>query len=319
LKGLSQKTLFWISVSLLTVCFFLWVLGVASGHWSQLSPVKQGEAIGNIIVGMIKILFVAGLVSWGIKDKTEKLFAFSVVIAVSTVIAAYYFQVGRQEAQQKAQESDRILASNINSLQTYIQQGAVGNVPEFKQTGDADTDAFFNSMRDFYPEYLQGWRTMRQELEALQETDVFDDLVLTNKPTLESEIQKRIAGQQIVENFATNALPMLENLKVKYASLNLSEQFKQGVLKGIDGWIPQYKAMFAASIASKKADEDLLRFLDDNFQDYELKDGKILFSSVATEQQYDALAKKVQDASAEVDEFQKRGLAAVEAAKAKLQ
>ena len=77
--------------------------------------------------------------------------------------------------------------------------------------------------------------------------------------------------------------------------------------------------MFAASINSQKADEDLLQFLDNNFQDYELKDGKILFGSIPTEQQYDALAKKVQDASAEAQEFQKRGMAAVEASKATLQ
>ena|SRR5690349_19701837 len=112
---------------------------------------------------------------------------------------------------------------------------------------------------------------------------------------------------------------MLENLKEKCASLNVSDEFKQGVLKGIDGWIPQYRAMFDASIISQKADEDFLRFLDNNFQDYELKGGKILFGSVATEQQYDALARKVQDASVEVQEFQKWGMAAVEAAKHNLQ
>jgi hypothetical protein len=310
-----SKTAFWISIALLSITGLVWIIGLSMVHWGQMSPVQQGEETVNLL----KFLFVPGIITWFTKGKSEKLLTFSVVFAVMTAIAAYYFFDARHKAQEKATESHRQMVSNINSLQAYIQQGAVGNVPEFKPTGDADTDALFNSMRDFYTEYFQGWRTMRQKLGALQESDVSDDLVLTNKPALESEIQKRIAGQQIIEKFATNALPMIENLKEKCASLNVSEEFKQGVLKGIDGWIPQYRAMFAASIASQKADEDLLRFLDDNFQDYELKDGKILFGSIATEHQYDALAKNVQDASVEVQQFQKRRMDAINAAKASLQ
>jgi hypothetical protein len=314
-KEKPPKFLFWTSIALLSITSLVWIIGLSMVHWGQMSPGQQGEETVNLL----KFLFVPGIITWFTKGKSEKLLTFSVVFAVMTAIAAYYFLDARHKAQEKAAESNRLEVDNINSLQQFIQGGATGDIPEFKPTGDTDTDTFFQATRDFYAEYLQGWRTMRQELEALQETDIFADLVLTNKPTLESEIQKRIAGQQIVENFTTNAMPMLENLKVKYASLNLSEEFRQGVLKGIDRWIPQYRAMFAASINSQKADEDLLQFLDNNFQDYELKDGKILFGSIPTEQQYDALAKKVQDASVEAQEFQKRGMAAVEASKATLQ
>jgi hypothetical protein len=319
LKEVSQKTLFWISVSLLTVCCLLWVLGFASGHWSQLSPAKQGEAIGNIIVGMIKIFFVAGLVSWGIKDKTEKLLAFSVVIAVSTAIGAYYFHVGRQEAQQKARESDTILASNINNLEGFIKGGATGDIPEFKPTGDADTDTFFQTTRDFYAEYFQGWRKAGADIEALQEMSISDCLLFTNKFYLEPQIQDRIAGQQVIEGFRTNALSMIENYKQKCAALNVTEEYKQGILKSLDKMSPQFEAMFDANIKSQKTDQALLQFLHDNFEDYEFKDGTILFATAANRQKYDELAKDVQDASSEVDGFQKRGLAAIEAAKLKLQ
>jgi hypothetical protein len=85
--------------------------------------------------------------------------------------------------------------ANINSLEEIIQQGAVGDVPEFKQEGDADTDAFSQTMRDFYKGYFQGWHKMNLELADLEERDVFDDLLLANKYFMGSEIRKSIVGQ----------------------------------------------------------------------------------------------------------------------------
>lgn len=82
---------------------------------------------------------------------------------------------------------------------------------------------------------------------------------------------------------------------------------------------PQIEAVFAAWLKSLKTEQTLLQFLADNSQDYELKGGAILFANAANRQKYDELAKSVQDASAEVEDFQKRGLAAMEASKRKFQ
>ena len=211
------------------------------------------------------------------------------------------------------------LVENINGLQHFIQQGAVGNIPEFKPTGDADSDTFFQATRDFYTKYFQGWRQMNAKLETLQEKAVFDDGLLTNKSYLSSEIQKRIVGQKVIAEFATNAISMMANFKRDCAGLQVGEEFKQGALKSLDKMSPQFEAMFTAWVKSQKTEQTLLQFLADNFQDYELKGGAILFGNASNRQKYDELAKGVQDASAEVEDFQKRGMAAMEASKRKFQ
>lgn len=314
-KEKPPKFRFWISIALLSITSLVWLIGLSMVHWGQMSPGQQGEEIVNLL----KFSFVLGIITWFTKGKSEKLLTFSVVFAVMTAIGAYYFLDARHKAQEKAAESNRLEVDNINSLERFIQGGAAGDIPEFKPTGDPDTDAFFQTTRDFYTEYIQGWRTMQQGLGALQELDVFSDQLLTNKPDLESEIQKRIAGQQIIAGFATNAIPMAERFKEKCALLNVSGDYKTNLLIGLGKTFSQFKPMFASWVQTQKTEQDYLQFLDDNSQDYELKDGKILFGSQTNVQKYARLVKNVQDAISEAEGFQNRGLAAMETAKSKLQ
>ena len=243
----------------------------------------------------------------------------SIACAACTVIFSYNFLNARHKAQQEAALQNKQMVENINSLQSFIQTGAEGDIPEFKPTGTVDTDTFFRALRDFYAKYFQSWRQMRTRLDALQERPISDDAVLTNKSYLSSEIQKRIAGQNIIAEFGTNALSMILDFKRDCSALQVGEEFKQGVLKGFDKWFPQYQAMFAAWIKSQRTEQTLLQFLAVNFQDYELTSGQILFGSAANRQEYDVLAKAVQDAAAEVEDYQKRGLTAVEESKRKFQ
>ena len=314
----SSKPLILISISLLSLCCLVWFIGFASVHWSQSTPAAQGEVIEKMTGGLITILFAAGLVAVAAKGKAEKLFAFSVVLAVTTAIAAYYFLDARHKAQEKAAESNRLETDNINSLLEFIKQGATGDLPQFKPTGDADTDAFLRATRDFYSQYLQELEKARQDVAALQEIDVFNALLLTNKAALETEIQKRIAGQRIIEQFATNAIQILDDFRHRCTLLIVSDEFLQGTLRGFDKAAPQNKEMFAAWVNTQKADKDFLRFLHDNFECYELNDGKILFVNQTNEQRYAELAQKVQDAQTKVDQFQKRAMDLLEDSKSKL-
>jgi len=314
-KEKPPKFIFWISIALLSITGLVWIIGLSMVHWGQMSPAQQGEETVNLL----KFFVVLGIITWFTKGRSEKLLTFSVVFAIMTAIATYYFFDARHKAQEKAAESNRLEVANINSLEKFIQGGATGEMPEFKPTGDTDTDAFFQTTRDFYVEYIQGWRRAGADIQALQEMSISDCLLFTNKLYLEPQIKNRIAGQQIIATFKTNALSMIEKFKQKCAKLNVTEEYKQGILKSVDKMSPQFGAMFDASIKSQTSDQTLLQFLYDNFEDYEFKDGTILFTTAATRQKYDELAKDVQDASAEADGFQKRGLAAIEAAKAKLQ
>jgi len=92
-KGLSQKTLYWISASLLIVSFLFWIwhfaVFFASARFSQLSSGEQSYETTKRIINLIKILIPAGIVAWLQKGKSERFFAFSVVFAVITLIAAF--------------------------------------------------------------------------------------------------------------------------------------------------------------------------------------------------------------------------------------
>lgn len=318
-KEISTKTVYWISGVLLGVCALIWFACLAQVPWQRLSPARQGELIGNTVGGLLKMFIAIGLITWGIKRKGYKLLAISIACAICTVIFTYNFLDARHKTQQKTAAQNKQTVENISNLQRFIQAGAQGEIPEFKPTGDTDLDVFFQTTRNFYAKYFQDWRQMQSRLSSLQEGSISDDAILTNKANLDLEIQKRIASQEIIAEFGTNALSMISDFKHDCAALQVEEEFKQGVLKGINNMLPQYQAMFAAWVKSQKTEQTLLQFLHDSFQDYELKDDKIFFGSESNRRQYAALAKDVQDAATDVEAYQKRGVESLEATKRKFQ
>jgi hypothetical protein len=203
----SPRILYWISAALLSACGLVLFFALATGHWNEMSPAKQGKAIADITFALFKMLIVAGFIAWTVKRKGYRFLTFSIVCVVFTAISAYYFFDARQKAQEKERESDRQLVNEFSSFQNFFHNGAVGDIPSFKPSGDADVDALLQTLNDFYRSYIQIYRKVNADFLALEETDVFDNLLLTNKTSLESEINKRIVCQQIVQEFTTNAIP----------------------------------------------------------------------------------------------------------------
>jgi len=313
-REIPPKTLYWISAALLIACGYVIFSGLNGSHWNQSNPGERSYEITKMIIGLVVFLFFAGSAASSAR-KGYKLFIFSVVCVICTAIGAYNFFDARHKAQEKAAESDRQLANELTSLQEFFKNGAVGDIPEFKPTGDKEEDALLQTLNDFYRKYVQIYREMNGKLQALDERSIFDDLLLTNKPSLESEIRKRIVGQQIIEAFTTSAVLMLEDARKRCKSQNVSDD---GALKSFDESVPQFKAMFASWIKIQKNDQEFLQFLDDNFTDYKLEDGKIMFGSSTNVQKYAELAKNVQDAITEAEGFQTRALTKNEEARAKL-
>lgn len=159
-------------------------------------------------------------------------------------------------------------------------------------------------MNDFYRNYIPAYCEANSAMLKLNEVDVFDDSLLTNKVNLELEIGNRMSGQQIIETLATNTSSILEAAGKEYVTQNVSEESKKGVLKSFDNLTSQFNTMFASWIKKQNADQVFLQFLDDNFGDFELKDGKILFGNQTNVQRYAELAKNIQDATAEMQGLQ---------------
>jgi hypothetical protein len=316
-NGTSSKTLFWISIALLLPCCLVWFAGFAGlafVHWSQLGP-ADGAAVGKMIGGLLMVSFVIWLTIRDMKGKTEKLFACSVILAAVTAIGTYYFLDARQKTKEKAAESSRQFVSDLNSLQEFVKNGAVGDIPKFKPTGDADTDACLPTFNDFWQNYIQAYRKANVEFQALDEKDVFDDsvFVVSNKSILETEIQKRVTAQKIIQELSTNTLSLFENSKKEIATLKVSNEYKNGLLTGINGMSSQYDKYFAAQIKIINAEQDYLRFMYDIFDGYQLKD------NADTERESSNLVQRIQDSRTEFQEILKQKTATTEAAKAKLQ
>jgi len=225
-EKISIKTLYWISGVLLGICALAWFVCLVQVPWQRLNPEREGELIGKMVGGLLKMSIAIAVIAWGIKRKGYKLLVVSIACVSLTVIFIYNFLDSRHKTQQKQAPQNKQMVENINRLQQFVQQGAGGSLPEFTPTGDTDTDTFFQAIRDFYAKYFQGWRQMNTKLAALQEKAVGDDGVLTNKSELSSEIRKRIVGQNIVTEFATNAVAMLANFKRNCEALRVGDEFK---------------------------------------------------------------------------------------------
>jgi hypothetical protein len=210
-NAISPKTLYWISGILLAICGFVICLGLSGGHWSQSTPGERSYAITKMVVNLIMVLVCAGVFGLRAKRKGYGLFAFSIACVIFTAIGFYYFLDARQKAQQKMAASDRQLANDVNGLQEFFKNGAVGDIPQFRPSGEAEEDALLQTFNDFYRNYIQAFRKVNVEFQTLDESDVFGDLFLTNKSSLESEIRKRTTGQLAIQTFATNALSMIED------------------------------------------------------------------------------------------------------------
>ena len=301
----SPKAILWFSIFLLSVCVAVWVLGFVSVNWSHLTPEEQGKTAANMTTGLLKIFFAVGILIWSIKGKTEKLFAASLAFAAATIIAIYYYVDARQNAIQNAKYTNSQVAQNANALLEYAQQNGNEKQLEIKPTGNAELDTIFSLMQGFYGDYLKQQTKMTQELNALNEASVFDDQVLTNKEFIKNELDKRIAGQAIIESFVENVRPLFANLKQQCSNSNISNATKQNFLATLDTTIPKYNGMFDAWIEVKKADEKLLQFFYDNYSEYELKDEKLLFANSTLRQKYAELSQDTQSANAKVDEYQK--------------
>ena len=319
-KEVSVKLFYWISGVLLALCapIWIWFAFVFQVNWHRFSPGEQGYLAGKIVIGFLQMLIGTGLLTWRVKRKGYRLLTFAASCAVCTAIFTYYFFDSAHKAQQKAATQNEREMENINVLEHFAQGGFEGDLPEFITTGDADLDKCFLAMRSFYAEYYPRWRQMKAQFDLLQESAISDDTVLTNKSHLSSEIQKRIAGQELTAAFRTNAFIMFAELKRNLSGLNVKDEYGQGMLRSVDNMSPQIEAMFAASEKSQKTEQGLLQFLYANFDDYQVGNGEIHFGSESNRQRYGVLVKDVQDAVSQVDDFQRRAIATSQATKSKL-
>lgn len=205
-KEIPVRTLYRISAGLLSGCVILVIIGLALVPWGKLSPARQGELIGNVIVGLGKILIAAGLLCWAEKRKGYKLLWFSIVCALCTLLAAYYFHVGATETRQANKQFGNGVSELYSNVLEFGQSGRTNGLPEMRPTGNAVNDTALQYTRELMQDLLPVIAGMNQKIEALQERSVFEDLVLTNSVETQTEVRKRVEAKRVIES-AREELP----------------------------------------------------------------------------------------------------------------
>ena len=254
-KKISPKTLFWINSGLLSGCGLFFLILVTRFNWSQLSPEDADKATNQLVVIITRTLACAGLVAWIVNRKGYRFLAFSVTCTIMTVVSVYYFQTGKLSAEQKQKETRSINHSLIQEIASTVIK-------------------------------------MNQEIVVLQERDVFDKSLLTNKASLESEISKRIECRKIISDYGKNILFMIT-----------TAQQKSGSKSFFDKSFSQYHDIIELRSKGQKVELDFLQFLFNSFEDFRLKDGTISFSKTPNLDNFNNLSAKVQDAANEFDAY----------------
>jgi hypothetical protein len=80
-------------------------------------------------------------------------------------------------------------------------------------TGNDENDAILLWASSLSRAMTQYVGNMSRELSALEQDDVFDTLLLTNKSRLQLEISKKLKYEQIVIKYKEGWMPMLEATK----------------------------------------------------------------------------------------------------------
>jgi hypothetical protein len=223
------------------------------------------------------------------------------------VVAAMVYTV------QKSAESNKQFGNSLRAFtsdaQHYVEQGGTGPAPTIKPTGDATIDWGGRVLNGIFQEVASVIARMNKELNDLDEKNVFETSVLTNKASLEGEASKRIESQRIIAKYQNDLPRVLDPFPQKLASYNMPDGLKKNAVAGFEDArltvSHRYETMFNLLGKKEKTELDFLYFMNGAFNEYDLKDGKISFRSPMTRQRYRELTKSITDTAEEIAAFRK--------------
>lgn len=316
---LTPNRIEWVSFGLLLLSFAVICVVLKD---SNLNQPKAAERLTELIV---RTLIWGGIIgwiawSWSGKRKGYGLFTFSLVCVVMTFVSAYYFRGGVEQGKQKQKESNRQLAATVTDL---VQQATnEGRTIQLKSTGDARMDAAMQPLVAFLNDFREMLAKMDSEIGKLNEFDVLSLAIITNQTAIESEMRKRDASQGIIQKYQRNFPAMVESARKQYSSLSVSEDVRKGALKGFENSMavqgPAVDAMFSFRQLREKAELDLLRFLSEEFNDYNMVNDQVTFKTSAKQEEYGRLRKALETVVKEAETFQRRQLEAADAVRNQL-
>ena len=284
----------------------------------------NGVAVEKLTEAVLKVLLCAGAFTWAV-CRTSKRFnrdaflTFSVVCFAFVLCFSYFWRSAEVQTEGRKEKARR--------LATYftegIKQASSGNMPIIKPTGDAEFDAFLSAMNAFFQGYFGYLNRMEDEIADLHCEDAFSASVLTNKDAITSEMRKRVASQNIIEQYKNGFPPMIESGTAKVTSLRASDEFTNSAIRGfkkrVNASASQLSEMFSLRLRREKAEADFLTFMLSVFGDYQFTENNILFKTPTNAQKHNQLVAGINDAIKDAETYRQRQLGEVESAKTQLE
>jgi hypothetical protein len=262
----------------------------------------------NLLLVAIGVWLVVNSEGKRSKWPTRALILF-VGLLLFAVGVAYYLQKQKEESNKKFGNALRAFA---NDVQRYSEEGGTGSLPTVKPTGDATNDLGGRVINDIFQEIASVSAGMNKELNGLEEKNVFETSVLTNKTSLEAEARKRIESERIIEKCRSDLPHAIDAVRQKAVSYNISDEQKQALMRALEEFRPNFshqsETMFNLREKKEKTEVDFLYFMAGAYNEYELKGGKLLFRSAEARQKYNQLAKTIENTAKDYEAFRKEQL-----------
>ena len=126
------------------------------------------------------------------------------------------FRTAYNSSRAKSQAEDNQVSTLASNFLDYAQNQNGGSLDKIKNSISTDTNSVLSPIMDFAKDLADAVGKRDQMMADLNEKDIYDLTLLTNKSEMVSEIGKRQKAQAIVETFKTNVNEMIGNTRLKY-------------------------------------------------------------------------------------------------------
>jgi hypothetical protein len=254
-------------------------------NFSSGDPDKVTSLLAALI---LKPILGAAALAWAVhgffgKRKGYMFLVFAITWTIVMVWCCISFRAAYNSSRAESQAEDNQVSNLASNLLDYAQNQNGGSLDKIKNSINTDSNSVLSPIMDFAKDLTDAVEKRDQMMADLNEKDIYDLTLLTNKLEMVSEIGKRQKAEEIVETFKTNVTEMIENTRLKYDQIVAPAKDKSSALQGFQRSIqkqePMRENVYRLLIAQQKNESDYLQFMVGSFNDFQIKDGKILFST----------------------------------------
>ena len=270
----------------------------------------DSDKVTSLLAAMIvKPVLGAAALAWAVhgffgKRKGYRFLVFAITWTIVMVWCCISFRTAYNSSRAKSKAEDNQVSTLASNFLDYAQNQNGGSLDKIKNSISTDNNSVLSPIMEFAKDLADAVGKRDQMMADLMEKDIYDLTLLTNKLEMESEIGKRQKAQAIVETFKTNVNEMIGNTRLKYDQIVAPAKDKASALQGFEQSIEKQEPMRESSyrllIAQQKNESDYLQFMVDSFNDYHIKDGKILFSTDEALAGYNSHLKTIEDTEKEM-------------------